>query len=201
MIIGLTGGIGSGKSTIAKHLREMGYAVYDTDSEAKRIIVENAAVRQQIEQLFGKEVYADDVYQTTLVAQRVFADKSLLAQLNAIVHPAVKADIKCWSLRINNTTSHYTTIDHTKPCFVECAILYQAGFETLCDKVVMITAPEKVRLERVIARDHSTINRVRARMRAQTAEKDLQRADIIINNDGITPISTLCETIIHLLTE
>ncbi|MEE0924009.1 MAG: dephospho-CoA kinase, partial [Paludibacteraceae bacterium] len=68
MLIGITGGIGSGKSTIAKQLRKMGYAVYDTDSEAKRLIVEDAAVRQQIEQLFGKEVYADGVYQTALVA-------------------------------------------------------------------------------------------------------------------------------------
>ena len=93
MLIGITGGIGSGKSTIAKQLRKMGYAVYDTDSEAKRLIVEDAAVRQQIEQLFGKEVYADGVYQTALVAQRVFTDKSLLAQLNAIVHPAVRQDI------------------------------------------------------------------------------------------------------------
>ena len=97
MIIGLTGGIDSSKSTIAKQLRAMGYAVYDTDSEAKRLIVEDAHVREQMEQLFGKEVYADGVYQTALVAQRVFTDKSLLAQLNAIVHPAVKADILRWA--------------------------------------------------------------------------------------------------------
>ena len=97
MIIGLTGGIGSGKSTIAKQLREMEYAVYDTDSEAKRLIVEDATVRRQMEQLFGKEIYADGIYQTALVAQRVFADKSLLAQLNAIVHPAVRADILRWA--------------------------------------------------------------------------------------------------------
>ena len=97
MIIGITGGIGSGKSTIAEQLREMGYAVYDTDSEAKRLIVEDAGVREEIEQLFGKEVYKDGVYQTALVAQRVFADQSLLARLNAIVHPAVKADILRWA--------------------------------------------------------------------------------------------------------
>jgi dephospho-CoA kinase len=133
------------------------------------------------------------------VAQRVFADKSLLAQLNAIVHPAVKADIKCWSLRINNTTSHYTTIDHTKPCFVECAILYQAGFDKLCDKVIVVTAPEEVRLARAVARDHSSIEKVRARMRAQETEKDLLRADLVVNNDGQTPIPTLCEEIIRQL--
>ena len=112
MIIGITGGIGSGKSTIAKQLRAMGYAVYDTDSAAKRLIVEDAHVRQQIEQLFGNEVYKDGVYQTALVAQRVFADHSLLAQLNAIVHPAVKADIMCWAQKINHATPRYTTLHH-----------------------------------------------------------------------------------------
>lgn len=97
MIIGLTGGIGSGKSTIAQGLRQMGYAVYDTDSEAKRLIVEDENVRTQMVQLFGNEVYANGVYQTALVAQRVFTDRSLLAQLNAIVHPAVRADILRWA--------------------------------------------------------------------------------------------------------
>lgn len=199
MIIGITGGIGSGKSTIAKQLRAMGYAVYDTDSEAKRLIMEDAHVRQQIEQLFGNEVYKDGVYQTALVAQRVFADHSLLAQLNAIVHPAVRADIMRWAQKINHATPRYTMLHHATPCFVECAILYQAGFDSLCDKVVAVTAPEEIRLERVLKRDSSTIERVRARMRAQEIENDIPRADILINNDGKTPISTLCKEIINQL--
>lgn len=199
MTIGITGGIGSGKSTIAKQLREMGYAVYDTDSEAKRLIVEDTQVRQQIEQLFGNEVYKDGVYQTALVARRVFADHSLLAQLNAIVHPAVKADIMRWAQKINHATSCYTTLHHATPCFVECAILYQAGFDSLCDKVVAVTAPEEIRLERVMKRDSSTIEKVRARMRAQETKNDIPRADILINNDGKTPISTLCKEIINQL--
>ena len=201
MIVGITGGIGSGKSTIAQGLRQIGCAVYDTDSEAKRLIVEDAHVRKQITALFGEEVYKDGVYQTSLVAQRVFADKGLLAQLNAIVHPAVRADILRWAQTINHSTPSYTTLHHTTPCFIECAILYQAGFDSLCDKVVAVTAPEEIRLERVIARDHSDINKVRARMRAQEAEKDVQRADIVVNNDGTTPILTLCEDIIQQLTE
>ena len=201
MIIGLTGGIGSGKSTIAKQLRQMGYEVYDTDSAAKRLIVEDAAVREQITILLGPEVYQDNIYQTAIVAQRVFSDPSLLAQLNAIVHPAVKADILRWAQTINHSTPSYTTLHHTTPCFIECAILYQAGIDQLCDKVVAVTAPEKIRLERVIARDHSDINKVRARMRAQEAEKDVQRADIVVNNDGTIPILTLCEDIIQQLTE
>ena len=213
MIIGITGGIGSGKSVIAQQLRQMGYSVYDTDSEAKRLIVEDAHVRKQITSLFGEEVYKDGVYQTSLVAQRVFANKGLLAQLNAIVHPAVRADILRWvqtytrpkdaNPREATQPAHSThnLPKATTPCFIECAILYQAGFDSLCDKVVAVTAPEEIRLERVIARDHSDINKVRARMRAQEAEKDVQRADIVVNNDGTTPILTLCEDIIQQLTE
>lgn len=197
MIIGLTGGIGSGKSTIAQGLRQMGYAVYDTDSEAKRLIVEDENVRTQMVQLFGNEVYANGVYQTALVAQRVFTDRSLLAQLNAIVHPAVRADILRWAT-MQDSPSFRKGLG-VGLCFVECAILYQAGFDALCDKVVAVTAPEEVRLARVLARDHSTIDKVRARMRAQEAERDIERADIVINNDGQTLIPTLCEEIIHLL--
>ena len=197
MIIGLTGGIGSGKSTIAQGLRQMGYAVYDTDSEAKRLIVEDENVRTQMVQLFGGEVYANGVYQTALVAQRVFTDKSLLAQLNAIVHPAVRADILRWAT-MQDSPSFRKGLG-AGICFVECAILYQAGFDELCDKVVAVTAPEEVRLARVLARDHSTIDKVRARMRAQEAERDIERADIVINNDGKASIPTLCEEIIHLL--
>ena len=196
MIIGITGGIGSGKSTIAQGLRQMGYAVYDTDSEAKRLIVEDAAVREQITILLGPEVYQDNIYQTAIVAQRVFSDPSLLAQLNAIVHPAVKADILRWAQTINHSTPSYTTLHHTTPCFIECAILYQAGFDSLCDKVVAVTAPEEIRLERVKERDHTDASKVLARMRVQDVEMDMKRADIIINNDGNAPISVLCEEII-----
>ena len=197
MIIGITGGIGSGKSTIAKQLRDMGYRVYDTDSEAKRLIVEDTHVRQQIEQLFGSEVYKDGVYQTALVAQRVFADHSLLAKLNAIVHPAVKADIMN---RVSRLASQESQVGNQKNLFfIECAILYQAGFDTLCDKVVAVTAPEEIRLARVMKRDGTTIEKVRARIHAQEAEKDVKRADIVINNDGQTPILTLCEEILQFI--
>ena len=197
MTIGITGGIGSGKSTIAKQLRAMGYAVYDTDSEAKRLIVEDAHVRQQIEQLFGNEVYKDGVYQTALVAQRVFADRSLLAQLNAIVHPAVRADIE---RRVSGHASRESRVENQKNLFfIECAILYQAGFDSLCDKVVAVTAPEDLRLARAIKRDCTSLNKVRARMRAQESEKDIERADIVIHNDGKYPITELCEQILHKL--
>ena len=193
MIIGITGGIGSGKSVISKELRRMGYEVYDTDSEAKRLIVENVQIRRNIEDLLGKEVYKDNVYQTQIVASKVFANKSLLVQLNAIVHPAVREDILSRTQDfINNTTSLY---------FIECAILYTAHLDDICDKVVAITAPEAIRLERTIARDFSDKDKVSARMRMQDVEHDIQRADIIINNDGSTPISTLCKELLELATK
>ena len=195
MIIGITGGIGSGKSVIAKQLRKMGYEVYDTDSEAKRLIVEDAHVREQITALFGPEAYKDGVYQTAFVAQQVFADKTLLARLNAIVHPAVRQDI------LNRFTSPpFRGESEGGLLFIECAILYTAHLNELCDKVVGVTAPEEVRLARTIARDHSDIDKVRARMRAQNVEEDICRADIIINNDGNTPIPILCEEILKELT-
>lgn len=200
MIIGLTGGIGSGKSTIAKQLRLMGYEVYDTDSEAKRLIVEDAHVREQIETLLGKEVYQDDVYQTALVAQKVFADRTLLARLNSIVHPAVRQDIlKKFRSTSELLNSSSAASEPSELFFIECAILYQAGMDQLCDKVIVVTAPEEVRLTRTIARDNSNVDRVRARMRAQNVEEDLCRADIIINNEGTTLISTLCEQILREL--
>ena len=197
MIIGLTGGIGSGKSVIANQLRQMGYSVYDTDSEAKRLIMEDVHVREQIEHLFGKDVYRNGVYQTAMVAQQVFANPSLLARLNAIVHPAVHQDIIQWVSKQNSPS--FKKGKGVSLLFIECAILYQAGIDQFCDKVVAVTAPEQVRLERVIARDHSDKERVYARMRVQDVDKDMLCADIILNNDGRTPIPTLCEEILKLI--
>lgn len=192
MIIGITGGIGSGKSAIARQLSLMGYFVYDTDREAKRLIVSDAQVRQQISALFGPEVYQDGVYQTHIVAKRVFEQQqSTLAELNAIVHPAVRADIRsCLA-----SYAHKTSIT----AFVECAILYEAGIDQLCDMVVAVTAPEQLRIERTIARDHTDIEKVRARMHAQDVESAIRSADIVINNDGSQSIPELCRALLHQL--
>ena len=192
MIIGITGGIGSGKSTIARQLSLMGYFVYDTDREAKRLIVSDAQVRQQITALFGPEVYQDGVYQTHIVAKRVFEQQqSTLAELNAIVHPAVRADIRsCLA-----SYAHKTSI----MAFVECAILYEAGIDQLCDMVVAVTAPEQLRIERTVARDNTDIEKVRARMHAQDLESAIRSADIVINNDGSQSIPELCRELLHQL--
>lgn len=175
MLIGITGGIGSGKSTICRALAAAGYPVYDTDKEAKRIIVENPEVRSKMIALFGEDIYDEDVYYTDRVAAQVFADPEKLAALNAIVHPAVCADVRQWA--------------NEKEAFVESAILYSSGLADLCDKVVWVDAPEDIRIARTIRRDGTNIDKVRARIRAQ--RDDRTRADLIVNNDGNTNIKDI----------
>ena len=180
LIIGITGGIGSGKSTIARELARRGFVVYDCDQEAKRIITENQEVQRKIMDLLGEESFVDGIYNTAYVAQRVFAEPNLLERLNAIVHPAVKKDILT-----------------QKPDFIESAILYEAGFDAMCNKVVVIDAPEEVRLARTIARDYqgddspTNIRKVQARMRAQK----IPSGDLSILNDGKTPIPDMVDKI------
>ena len=190
MTIGITGGIGSGKSTIARDLAKRGFVVYDCDSEAKRIIAENKEVQQAIIDLLGEEafihtpytIHRTPIYNTAYVAKRVFADPDLLNCLNAIIHPAVGADIL-----------------EKKPDFVESAILFEAGLDKICDKVIVVEAPEEVRIARTIARDYhgdtspDNINKVRARMRTQK----ILTGDLVINNDGQTTIPELVEKITH----
>jgi dephospho-CoA kinase len=186
-IIGLTGGIGSGKSTIAQELGKQGFAVYDCDREAKRIIAENNEVQQAIIALLGEEAFVDGIYNTQYVAQRVFADPQLRQQLNQIIHPAVKNDILL-----------------KQPRVIESAILCEAGLDRLCDKIVVVDAPEDIRIERVLARDYkgdaspANIGKVRARVQAQANAYDAipQQKRLTIINDGQTPIVHLVQSIL-----
>lgn len=199
MIIGVTGGIGSGKSTVLRAVAQRGYRVYDCDAEAKRIIVENPAVRRQMIALFGEQVYKDGKYQTQYVAARVFADKSKLERLNAIVHPAVMEDI-----RIQNSDVRCQKSD---VLFVESAILVSSGIDKLCDVVVTVTAPEDVRVERVLRRateqgKPTTAAEVRARIRSQQSAvsglADEGISGMELNNDGSTPIVELADRLIAI---
>ena len=208
MIIGITGGIGSGKSTIARALAARGYAVYDCDREAKRIIAENKDVQQQIIALLGPEAFVNGVYNTSYVAQRVFAEPELLERLNQIVHPAVKADIIRHSPLSGSAAS---PLINPPFLFLESAILFEAGLDELCDKIFVIEAPEDIRIARTIARDYhgdaspENINKVRARIRAQRPYlssihlSSIGRQAVIIPNDGRKSIDELAEEIIALL--
>ena len=196
-VIGITGGIGSGKSTIAKELAKRGFVIYDCDREAKRIILENAEVRKAIIELLGDEAFAGGVYNTAYVAQRVFAEPDLLRQLNGIVHPAVKKDILLSAVRCQPSGV----------LFVESAILFEAGLDGLCEGIVLVDAPEEVRIARTIARDYKgeaspeNINKVRARVKSQLSEFCIQPSEnkkaLRVNNDGRTSISELADIIVR----
>lgn len=186
MIIGLTGGIGSGKSAIARGLQQMGYRVYDTDSEAKRLLETDADLQARVKDLLGDECYADGHYQTAVVAAKVFADEDLLQALNAIVHPAVEQDIL-------DSSIHQL---HDSPLIIESALLFESGLNQICDTTIAVIAPEELRLQRVIARDKTDINKVRARMRAQMSDAErAAKADLVVCNDGTLTIEQLCRYI------
>ena len=201
MIIGITGGIGSGKSTIAQELARQGFAVYDCDREAKRIIAEDPKVREAIIALLGPEAFVHctsslcTTYNTAYVAKRVFAEPELLAQLNAIVHPAVAQDIACKAAK---------AVRPKAVLFIESAILYESGFDRLCDKIIAVDAPEEVRIARTIARDYQgvaseeNIGKVRARIHAQgTYETQAAHADLHVSNDGKQSIAEIVSIITH----
>ncbi len=192
-VIGLTGGIGSGKSFIAAALAQRGFSIYDCDREAKRIIAQNKKVQKAIIKLLGEEAFIDGKYNTAYVAQRVFTEPQLLEELNKIVHPAVRADI----------LSPFTS--HLSPLFVESAILFESGLDELCDKIVVVTAPEETRIARTIARDYhneatpENINKVRARIRAQKeipASTEVPQGKILtIVNDDTSVLSSIIDRI------
>jgi dephospho-CoA kinase len=196
MIIGITGGIGSGKSTIVRTLAARGFATYDCDREAKRLAEEDTEVREAIIVLLGEEAFANGRYNTPYVAKRVFADPVLLERLNAIIHPAVIRDIKEQNILTNQPF-----------LFVESAILFEAGMDALCDKILVIDAPEEIRITRTINRDYhgiasqENINKVRARIAAQKkspATTEVSQGKIyVIINDGQRPINDLVNDIVN----
>ena len=190
MVIGITGGIGSGKSFLSRELAKRGYTVYDCDREAKRIVAQDPVVQRKIMDLLSEESFVNGIYNTAYVAKRVFADKTLLAKLNAIIHPAVKEDI-----------CQRSGLSAEPVLFLESAILYESGFDTLCDRIIVVDAPEEIRIARVIARDFhgdaspANIEKVRARIRTQRHHE----GDLTIINDGQHPISELAEEIIKFI--
>lgn len=172
-IVGLTGGIGSGKSTVAKYFTECGVPVYNADIEAKKVVL-IPEVKQQIINLLGEESFKGDSYNTKYVSERVFNDHNLLAQLNAIIHPAVVAHFESWIKK-----------QHAQYVIKEAAILFESGSYKQCDKIILVVAPKKSKLLRVMHRDNVTEQEVLFRMKSQWTDKQKKSmADYIINNNS-----------------
>lgn len=171
--VGVTGGIGSGKSTVCRLLAERGVPVYDSDSEAKRLMGEDPMLRAALIEAFGSETFRDGVLNRRYLADTVFRDRERLGRLEALVHPCVKRDFERWAAE--HAAEPYVVL--------ECAILYESGMDTAVDRVVAVVAPEELRLMRVNARDGASAEEIRRRMAAQLSDDALrERADYTIVN-------------------
>jgi len=178
--VGITGGIGSGKTTVCKIFEQLGIPIYYADDRAKRLMVNDLKVVSALKTLFGEKTYHEDGrLNRQHLANLVFKDKALLEKLNGIVHPAVHKDGIQWNKLQNNVP--YT--------LKEAALLFEAGSYKALDKVITVYAPKEIRLERVIKRDQTTREAVLARMDKQMEDKKkVHLADFVIFNDGKKPL-------------
>ncbi len=193
IVIGITGGIGGGKSMFSRHLMRRGELVYDTDMEAKILQNTNENLREKIKAEFGDDIYNSAGLDRAKLANIVFNDPSKLKVLTGIVHPAVIEDFKIW---VEKNAER-------KFLFMECAILYEGKFDVLVDKVVLVTAPEDVRVDRVMNRDGVDEESVRARIRNQIPETEkMKKADWIFDtNNTIFPHQRVDDFLEMLLDE
>lgn len=176
--VGVTGGIGSGKSVVSHFLRVLGFPVYDSDSEAKRLMNMHPEIRNSLIGMFGPGVYLGEELNRPFLASYIFGDLLLLQKINEIVHPVVRKDFESWCTR-----------QRTAFVFMESAILFESGFETTVDEVWVITAPENVRIRRVMARNKCSEEDVKQRMSVQLDEAEkCRKAHYIIRNDDKEPL-------------
>lgn len=174
--IGITGGIGSGKTTVCRIFETLGIPVYYADERAKLLMTESGLVVSQIKNLFGEEAYLPDgALNRKWIAGIVFQDASMMEKLNAIVHPAVQLDGENWHQQQYNVP--YT--------LKETALLFEIGSEQFFQKTITVFAPKEIRLRRTMLRDAQTEAQVEARMAKQMDDdKKVQLADYVIVNDG-----------------
>lgn len=176
--IGLTGGMGSGKSLVSNILSTIGIPIYDSDTEAKRLTIEDVLIRKELTNLLGKDLFFNDSIDKKKLATYLFASAANAQRINSIIHPCVKKDFKSWA-----------ELQPTKYVAIESAILIEAGFVVDVDYVVLVYAPKELRIERTMKRDRVSKETVESRFSRQLDdEKKKEHADFIIVNDGVTPL-------------
>ena len=176
--VGITGGMGSGKTTVCRIFEALGIPVYDADQRAKWLIQHDGDLKQGIVAIFGAEAYLPDgQYNRAWVAQIAFAQPDKLAALNALVHPAVERDSRDWHRQQADGGAPYT--------LREAALLIESGNHRWLDALIVVTAPEALRLQRVMQRDGLSAEQVQARLANQLPEADkVGLADYVVANDG-----------------
>lgn len=190
-IVGITGGIGAGKSVVSKILTVTGYQVYDSDSRAKSIMDESKDIKSDLCRLLHPDaVDISGAIDRKLISELVFNDDEKLAILNRIVHSAVRQDFKLWC-----EAGHHSDI-----VFVECAILHTSGLSEFCDYVWEVKAPESTRIQRIVRRNNCTPRQAAARIKAQFAESMLNRpGHYEIINDGVEPVLPQTEALLSIV--
>lgn len=171
--VGITGGIGSGKSTVARIFSVLGIPVYRADDAAKRLMETDSVLRQQLTDLLGPGLYADGSLNRKWLADRIFHQPALLQQVNALVHPRTIADSRQWMQQ-----------QHSSYALKEAALIFESGAQKDLDIVIGVYAPAALRIQRVMQRDNVTREDVLARMKKQIDESIKMRlCDIVIHND------------------
>ncbi|MDO1511246.1 dephospho-CoA kinase [Maribacter confluentis] len=172
IVIGLTGGIGSGKTTVGRMFQDLGVPVYNSDVRAKELMNSSKNIQKELIALFGEKAFKDKKLNRAFIAEKVFKDKNLLEQLNAIVHPKVRKDFLKWS---KVQTFAYV--------IQETALLFENNAQKLYDEVILVTAPKELRIERVLQRDQNTRKEILSRIKNQLEDKEkVKLADYIIEN-------------------
>lgn len=176
--IGLTGGIGSGKSTVARIFETLGIPVFYADAEARRLLDSDKMLMRSIQDAFGEESYVDGRYNIPYMSAKVFADPSLLERLNALVHPRTIAAAEEWMTR---QSAPYA--------MKEAALIFESGSEKHLDRIIGVTAPEALRIRRVMQRDGLSREQVIQRINRQMDEtRKMERCDYLIRNDEDEPL-------------
>ncbi|WP_067146120.1 dephospho-CoA kinase [Pseudotamlana agarivorans] len=171
-IVGLTGGIGSGKTTVAKMFQELGVPIYIADDEAKKLMNESSVLKQELTQLFGENAYLNDGLNRPYIANIIFNDKTYLQKMNAIVHPRVAEHFKKWVL------------EQKSPYVIkEVAILFENGGHKACDLVISVTAPKNIKIERLLERDDTTVEKIENIMKNQWSDEEKTKlSDFVVFN-------------------
>src|SRR5688500_1207822 len=178
ILIGFTGGIGSGKSTVAGMFKALGVPVYESDFRAKFLMENNEEIRSAIKELLGDDAYlSDESLNRSWIATQVFGDENKLEQLNSIVHPAVFEDLKVWSTAPEQQASPYL--------IQESALLFEENLTSRFKAIVLVIADEETRIARVMARDNIEKEKVLSRIKNQWQDSQkLPFADFVIFNDN-----------------
>jgi dephospho-CoA kinase len=188
-IVGLTGGIGSGKTTIAKHIKSMGIPVYIADDEAKKILMLPETLNA-LKLVFGNSIFDDRLLNKDKLSNIVFNNPEMLKQLNQIIHPAVKRDFENWLIANKN---HPIVVK-------EAAILFESGSYKDCDAVITIVAPLDSRINRVLERDNTNYEAVLSRINNQwTDEMRIEKSNYVIENEDVNIACAQTENILKTL--